>query len=388
MKYLVAILFFAGTTLGHAATFEDYCEKDAAGKYINDKILNCHGFEDEREIFYRRSSDSCQSDSFLNSHPNGTRNIMPILNASVDSTTCYYPKIDFTQSASGKGSLRILQSDKSTNNNAGGTFQPFFGQRGPGEETFSAIGAGGEFWIHWRYRQNKELAEYGGKRFMVTHKQSYFEEVLIAKGEKRNGAEVPPFKILKGYNHKGSGANHQSHTWNANKVLENDKWHTIVMHIKMSTNEEDIMDRRFNLTPDGRPDLNNGTLEVFLDGVLIIHEYPEFDSQGRVTNGLKMHQLDLFEPYKEKIPYTGTYLHKYDNELKSNEGMSAYMRLDFLLYENSKARHREEFGGPRPDGTMWIDDVIVSREPIPTIDGTPSIRDTVAPNKPTNLMTQ
>ena len=110
----------------------------------------------------------------------------------------------------------------------------------------------------------------------------------------------------------------------------------------MSTNTEDVMDRNFQPGADGRPDLNNGKLEVFLDGKRILRQ-----------DRLKMHQLDLFEAYTE------------DFDWETRRGQDAYFRLDFLLYENRKKPEG------RPDGNMWIDDVVISREKIPPLAGEP-----------------
>lgn len=365
------------SNLALAVDFAQMCERDSNGDFTNSNVVNCFGFEDLNELYYGEPREGCSADAYLNSQPNGFNNKEPVSNVSMGKGgTCLYPKVDSSVSSSGGNSLKIVQSDVAPagTGNPGGTFKPYFGKVSNLQNgKFAGFGVGGEFWIQWRYRQDQNLFKYSAKRFMVTHRQSYFEEVLIAKNnrDETGGKHAPPFDVLASYAHKGSGANAQGHGDSGDTRLKADRWHTLLMHVKMSTNTEDKQDRNFNNTPDGRPDLNNGTIEIFLDGELIMATYPETDSNGNLTNGLKVHQLDLFEPWSDNLDW------------QSQKDMDAFMRLDFLLFENESSRiGTRDLLGLRPEGSMWIDDVIVSTAPIPDLYGD---ADTIPPKAPQDL---
>lgn len=348
-RYLIlfSIFLFSVPAYAQTETFDEICKKGADGFPTDPNIVNCWGFESESEIFYHDSYvNQCKdNDSFLKNHVNGTTNGVPGLNALVNTSTCLYPKIDNTMSASGKGSLKIVQVDDPTGQpNSGGTFRPYMKnyKDNNGVWKHDAFGRGGEFWVHWRYRQDAGLFNYGAKRFMVTEHNSSFEQVLTAFASvngKFPAGQGEPYKYVCSYSMKGMFG----HGCSGKKFYEADKWHKIEIHVKVPTSD----------TSD------DGIYEVFFDNERILYS----TDAAAIAQG-----IEINEPYAVGLDHETTY---------ANDTY-AYFRLDFLLFENGKYQHSP----PRPQGSMWIDDIVVSRTRIK------GFGDLVAPKPPTQLKTQ
>jgi hypothetical protein len=334
---------------GGTKTFNELCKKGADGFPTDPNIVNCWGFESESEIFYHdRNDDTCaNTDSFLANHVNGHRNGSPGANASVNTQTCLYPKIDNSISTSGNGSLRIIQVDDPLgDDNSAGTFYPYMRQYrdANGVWKHDAFGRGGEFWVHWRYRQDAGLFNYGAKRFMVTEHGSSFEQVLTAFADanmKFPAAPGEPYKYICSYSMKGQ----HGHGCSSTKFYEANKWHKIEMHVKVPS----------------ALGANDGIYEVFVDGERVIHS----TDATSIDRG-----IDINEPYVVGLDNATTYANQ----------TYAYFRLDFLLFENGKFQHNP----PRPQGSMWIDDIVVSRTRIANLVES----GTITPKPPTRLDTQ
>lgn len=326
-------------------TFDDICQRDASGYPADPDIVNCWGFESDNEFVYHDPTgpntqcvDPVTGDHLLDWHPNGISNPTPMQNAGINGQTCLYPLRDPTVATSGSHSLKVVQVDWGGGANSGSTFHPYFKYQtgSDGKLKVAGFGAGGEFWVHWRFRQNQGLFSYHSKRFMVTHEQSAFENVLIASGA--SGLNDPPHNVPCAYNNKGTF----TYGCASSKRYEANYWHTFVMYTKL---------------PDNAPDWTNGVFELYMDGELVISR-----------NGVRMGGgVGLLEPYSENIDW------------ETQHSIAAMMRLDFLLFENGKSGT-----GNRPEGIMWVDDVIVSKAPLPTI--IPS-GGSVGPENPTSLLT-
>lgn len=346
---LILVCFSSG--FSSAQTFDEICAKGADGFPSDPNIVNCWGFESEAEIFYHdRFEDNCKdNDSFLRNHVNGHRNGFPGANAGVNTSTCLYPKIDNSVSASGSGSLKIIQVDDAAgDDNSAGTFYPYMKKYrdANGVWRHDAFGRGGEFWIHWRYRQDEGLFQYGAKRFMVTEHGSSFEQVLTAFADANSkfpAGPGEPYRYVCAYSHKGQ------YGWGCsnNKFYEAETWHKIEMHVRVPTSDT----------------ANDGIFELFFDNELILSGTDPL-AIGR--------SIEINEPYAVGLDLNTTY----------GNNTYGYFRLDFLLFENGKFQHSP----PRPQGSMWIDDVVVSRTRIPDLSGGGVTR--VTPNPPTDLQTQ
>lgn len=324
-------------------TFEEICKRDASGYPADPDIVNCWGFESDDEMVYHdpagpntQCTDPATGEHLLAWHPNGISNSTPMQNSGINRETCLYPLRDPTVSTSGSHSLKVVQVDYGGGANSGSTFHPYFKHQigSDGKRKVAGFGAGGELWIHWRYRQNQGLFNYHSKRFMVTHEQSAFEHVMIASGA--NGLSDPPYNIVCAYNNKGT----YTYGCSKSKNYEANVWHTFVMYVKL---------------PDNAPDWTNGIFRLYMDGELVISR-----DNYRMGGG-----VGLLEPYSESIDW------------ETQHDIAALMRLDFLLFENGKSGT-----GSRPEGIMWIDDVIVSKKALPAVipDG-----DILVPNNPTDL---
>lgn len=345
---LAGVLFFP--LLLEAATFAEICSRGDDGFPSNPQVINCWGFEDEAEIFYHDSGrEDCKDDAFLWNHVNGHRNGVPKSNAGVANTTCLYPKIDRTHSTSGTGSLKIVQIDDEGNSkNSGGTFRPYM-KRYKGDDgkwKIDAFGRGGEFWIHWRYRQDEGLFSYGAKRFMVTEHGSTFEQVLGAYASRKGGFPNMPgsyYDYVCAYSMKGV----YGYGCAEDIRYQADVWHRIEMHVKLPTTDSS----------------NDGIFELYFDGVKVMDEtrIPEGKRNAAIGKG-----VEIDEPYATGLSWQQTY----------GQRTFGYFRLDFLLFENKKYRRDPA----RAPGAMWIDDVIVSTTRIVPTD-TPSI----PPSSPRNL---
>ena len=343
---VVLTCLFSVFGFAEAETFDGLCKKGADGFPTDPNIVNCWGFESESEIYYHDYyTDQC-NDSFLQNHVNGSSNGVPRLNAIVNTSTCLYPKIDNTLSASGTGSLKIVQVDDPVGQaNSGGTFRPYIKNYSDSNGIWKhdAFGRGGEFWIHWRYRQDAGLFHYGAKRFMVTEHGSYFEQVLTAfanSSGKFPAGPDEPYKYICSYSMKGQ----YGYGCSSTKVYEENKWHKIEMHVKVPTSDSS----------------NDGIYEVFFDNERILHS----TDAASISAG-----IDVDVPYAVGLDHDTTYAQE----------TYAYFRLDFLLFENGKYQHNP----PRPQGSMWIDDIVVSRTRIPGLDGNGV--NSVKPNPPTQL---
>ena len=349
---LVGILTLLSSSGAHAfetnvpKTFDELCRRDSSGFPADPDVVNCWGFESDEELVYHDPSgpsSPCRDASgrhILADHPNGTLNPEPIQNAYINTETCLYPDRVSTFAASGTHSLKIVQIDEG-GGNSGGTFHPWFKHYigADGRRKFAGFGAGGELWIHWRYRQNEGLFQYDSKRFMVTHRYSSYEHVLGAYGSINGATHSPPHNYVCAYNYKGSGSYGCSDT----SFYEPDKWHTFVMHVKI---------------PDPG-DLNSGLFELFMDGQRILHR-PNF------------HNPEAFTPAD-----VGAYNDALDYETERDHNI--LLRLDFLLFENGKTGV-----GTRPEGVMYVDDIIVSRKELPTV-LTSGGSETPVPNPPQSL---
>jgi len=331
-------------------TFDALCKRDSSGYPADSDIVNCWGFETDEELFYHDplgTNSPCKNANgshILADHPNGISNPVPYLNAGVNTTTCLHPERVTEFSTSGTHSIKVVQVDYG-GGNSGGTFRPYFKHYigADGKQKFAGFGAGGELWIHWRYRQNNELFQYHSKRFMVTHKDSTYEHVLIAVGTPGGGRGDPPYKYLCAYNYKGA----LSYGCSDTLVYEANKWHTFVMHIKIP----DVI--------DDQAGTSNGLFELFMDGQRVVHA-PNFRNSPCCGPA-----------------YVGAYNDALDFETQHD--LNVLMRLDFLLFENGKTGT-----GSRPMGAMYIDDVVVSRKQLPTI--LPSgDRDNLPPSPPQGL---
>lgn len=322
-------------------TFEQICARDASGYPADPDIVNCWGFESENDFVYhdpQGPSSPCVDPStgkhILADHPNGYINPTPMQNANINPATCLYPTRVTEHATSGNYSLKVVQIDEG-GANSGGTFHPYFKHYigSDGRRKIAGFGAGGDIWIHWRYRQNSGLFNYHSKRFMVTHEGSSFEDVLGAYGGNGTIGD-PPYRYVCAYNNKGSYTFGCSDT----KFYEANKWHTFVMHVKIPDNA----------------DLNNGEFDLYMDDELIISR-----------QNTPMRGVGLFQPYSDDIDW------------ETDHGIGALLRLDFLLFENGKTGV-----GTRPLGAMWIDDVIVSKKRLPTVipEG-----GAVGPQNPSNL---
>lgn len=347
LTVLILLSLFSFFGSAEATTFDELCQKGADGFPTDPNIVNCWGFESESEIFYHRGNACNDNDEFLNNHVNGHSNPVPGANAKVNTDTCLYPKIDNSLSTSGSGSLKVIQvDDPSGNADSGGTFFPYMKQYkdANGVWRHDAFGRGGEFWIHWRYRQDIGLFQYGAKRFMVTEHGSSFEQVLTAFANangKFPAGPGEPYKYICSYSMKGQ----YDHGCSGTKFYEANKWHKVEMHVKVPS----------------APGANDGVYEVFVDGERVIYS----TDSASIDSG-----IEINEPYAVGLDNATTY---------ANETY-AYFRLDFLLFENGKYQHNP----PRPQGSMWIDDVIVSRTRITNL----VENGAVAPNPPTQLETQ
>ncbi len=321
-------------------TFDQLCARDSSGYPADPDVINCWGFESDSEFYYRNHGSTCTDPDtgapLFSDHVNGDLNSTPVLNGIMNSQTCLYPKRVAQHSTSGSYSLLVQQVDEG-GGNGGGTFAPYFKHYigSDGKRKFAAFGAGADFWIHWRYRQDANLFNYHSKRFMVTHEESAYEIVLNAY-QPGGGNTTPPFNAMCAYNNKGT----YGFGCATSKFYEADKWHTIMMHIRLADNAA----------------LTNGLFELWFDGERVLFQ-----------DGFPMNGLELFEPYADDLDW------------ETQHEINALMRLDFLLFENGKTGV-----GSRPPGSMYIDDVIVSTKRPPVILGAGG-GDGVAPMAPEGL---
>lgn len=346
-----------------AATFEQVCAMSTT--------INCWGFESETDLYYNwYTTDSCNRDPYLLSHPNGN-NGFGLDRRSPGNTTarvwntanrCYYPKRDTTRAASGASSLKFTLPSQSGAVTSG-DFNPVFKYKVVnGQYRFARFGPGGEFWVRFAMWQSPELlnpiyrSNSGGgisgiKRLIVHgYESSESLEETINDGWQRgvpqmysdSGTEDYGVQDFIGCTRRNPDVQ-ASYTEPPCRKFKPNTWQVFHMHVKVATNA---------------PRYDNGVVELYIDD--------EPTPIIRVTNS-SMSGLTAGPAFTEEAIWDTV--------------TNGYGKLTFTLYTTDKDQSQVH-----PEAYMWIDDVVVSHVRVPKIDGNPS--DTRPPSAPTNLRAQ
>jgi hypothetical protein len=203
-------------------------------------------------------------------------------------------------------------------------------------------------------RQDDEMLEYPQKRFILSGRDTAanLEETIVASGGPGELVALMYSNIgQESYDH--GFINDCYNEWTRNnrlvppcRLMVPNRWEVYELHIKVAD----------NATQD------NGLVELYIDG--------EPDPVMRITDSdMKAGQQ---EAYREDLTW---------NELIGRDHRG-YHKLTFTLYSN----HKND-DAVHPEGSMWIDDVIVSHVRPPPLAGS-GTTDFTAPEAPTDFRSQ
>lgn len=339
-----------------------------------------HGVEDD--LYYGRAGSSVfNPDSFLLNHKNGYQNNSGLdlqVNSNVTITgnslgQAVYPKRvsefnEFGLGTSMKFTLEGMAYEKAS----GDLILPFkrFGASA-GNYKFAQFGAGGEFWVRFAMRQDKQLisetdffkregdgGHQGGSKRLIIHgsvSSGSLEETIQDTGQRRipqmysdsGGESYGAQDVLGCYENDNVTPNDFYSPLNYVEPLcrkfKADQWVVYQVHIKVADNEQK----------------NNGLIELFLnDETKPVIRVTDADHSG----------LSVLKPYIEN----GVWDNSGDNE-------KAFGKLSFTLYSTNKAPSNRI-----NDAHMWIDNIIVSKIRVPKLNANNEL-DNIKPLVPTGL---